>query len=297
MKVIAPTTITDAILVSASVPETDYAEWSSATAYAIGDKVMIVATHQTYEALTAHTNKPPASSPADWLPLGATNRWRMFDNKVGTATEAVGSVSVTLTPGIVTGVALFSVNAAQVQVVMTDPLEGVVFDRTIDLQDYTDITDWYAYFFEDVRRRPSLIIEGLPSYRTAQITITASGGAAETVAIGSLVVGRLRTYAETVLAGASAGIQDFSRKERDAWGNFQVVERAFADLVRWRFLLPNNRIDAYREQMSALRATPAVYVGSDQFSSTVIYGFYRDFSVAIEYPDHSECTLEIEGLV
>lgn len=297
MKVIAPTPITDAVLVSCSVPENDHPEWSSATAYTVGQKVIIAATHQIYEALTAHTNKPPATSPADWLPLGATNRWRMFDSKVGTATSAAGLVSVTLAPGIVTGVALFGVNAAQVQVVMTDPVEGVVFDRTVDLQDHTGITDWYAYFFEDVRRKPSFIVEGLPSYRTAQLTINASGGEAETVEIGSLVVGRLRKYADTVMAGASAGIQDFSRKERDAFGNFQVVERAFADLVRWRFVMPNSRIDAFREQMTALRAAPAVYVGSEEFASTVIYGFYRDFSVVIEYPDYSECSIEIEGLV
>jgi len=297
MKIIAPTTITDAVLVSCSVPENDHAEWSNATAYTVGQKVMIAATHQTYEALTAHTNKPPATSPTDWLPLGFTNRWRMFDDKVGTVTEATGSVSVTLASGIVTAVALFGLNARDVRVVMTDPTDGVVFDRTIDLQDYTNISDWYAYFFEDIRRKPSMVLEGLPSYRMAQVTITASGGEAETVSVGALVVGRLRTYADSILAGASAGIQDFSRKERDTWGNFQVVERTFADLGRWRFVVSNNRVDAFREQLAALRATPAVYIGSGKFTSTVIYGFYRDFSVVIEYPHHSECSIEIEGLV
>ncbi len=297
MKVIAPTPITDAVLVSCSVPENDHPEWSSATAYTVGQKVIIAATHQIYEALTAHTNKPPATSPADWLPLGATNRWRMFDSKVGTTTSAAGLVSVTLAPGIVTGVALFGVNAAQVQVVMTDQVEGVVFDRTVDLQDYTDITDWHAYFFEDVRRKPSLIVEGLPSYRAAQLTITASGGEAETVSIGSLVIGKVRTFAENILAGASVGIQDFSRKERDAFGNFQVVERAYADLVRWRLILDNSRVDFFRETLASLRATPAVYVGSNAFNSTVIYGFFRDFDVTIAYPNHSECSIEIEGLV
>lgn len=297
MRVIAPTPITDAELVSCTVPEADYAEWSPATAYSIGDRVMIAATHQTYEALTAHTNKPPASNVADWLPLGFTNRWRMFDNKVGTVTDATGSVSVTLAPGIGTAVALFGLSARDVHVVMTDPTDGVVFDRTIDLQDYTNISDWYAYFFEDVRRKPNLIVEGLPSYRNAQLTITVSGGVAETVSIGSLVVGKLRKFADNILAGASVGIQDFSLKERDVFGNFQIVERAFADLARWRFIVPNNRLDAMRETLAALRSKPAVYIGSDRFSSTTIYGFFRDFEPVIEYPEHTEVSIEIEGLV
>ena len=297
MKVIAPTSITDAVLVSCSVPENDHAEWNAATAYLAGQKVITAATHKVYEALAANTSEPPESSPTQWLDLGATNRWRMFDNKVGTLTSATGSISVTLAPGIVTGVALFGVNAATVTVTLNDPTDGVVFSRAVDMQDYTGIADWYAYFFEDVRRKPSLIVEGLPSYRNAQLTIAVSGGVAETVSIGSLVIGKLRKFADNILAGASVGIQDFSRKERDAFGNFQIVERAFADLARWRFIVPNNRLDAMRETLAALRAKPAVYIGSDRFSSTTIYGFFRDFEPVIEYPEHTEVSIQIEGLV
>lgn len=297
MRVIVPTLITDTMLVSCTVPENDHAEWSAATAYVVGQKVITAATHKVYEALAANTSKPPESNPAQWLDLGATNRWRMFDNKVGTLTSATGSISVTLAPGIVTGVALFGLNAAAVTVTLNDPTDGVVFTRTVDMQDYTGVADWHAYFFEDVRRKPSFIVEGLPSYRGAQLTVTVSGGAAETVSIGSLVIGKQRKFADHILAGASVGIQDFSRKERDQFGNFQLVERAFADLARWRFIVPNNRLDAMRETLAALRSKPAVYIGSDRFSSTTIYGFFRDFNPVIEYPEHTEVSIEIEGLV
>lgn len=296
MKVIFPTSVNDDVFVSSTVPENDYAEWSSATNYSIGNKVIIAATHQVYEALTANTNKPPATSKSDWLNIGYTNRWAMFDQKVGTKTTGTASVSVVLEPGIVTGVALFGVNAAEVRVVMTDAVEGVVYDLTKDLNDYTGITDWYAYFFEDVRRKPSVIFEGLPSYRNAQLTVTASGGVSETIEVGSLLVGRLRKYADYILSGASVGIQDFSRKERDAFGNFQIVERAFADLASWSFILDNSRIDSFREQMATVRSIPSVYIGDDRFSSTLIYGFFRDFSVVIPYDRFSECSIEIEGL-
>ncbi len=296
MKVIFPTSVDDDVFVSSTVPENDYAEWSSATSYVIGNKVIISATHQVYEALTANTNKPPVTSPNDWLNIGYTNRWAMFDYKVGTKTTGTGSVSVVLEPGIVTGVALFGVNAADVRVVMTDAVEGVVYDLTKDLNDYTVITDWYAYFFEDMRRKPSVIFEGLPSYPNAQLTVTASGGVSETIEVGSLLVGRLRKYADHILSGASVGIQDFSRKERDAFGNFQIVERAFADIASWSFILDNRRIDSFREQMATIRSIPAVYIGDDRFSSTLIYGFFRDFSVVITYDRFSECSIEIEGL-
>jgi len=41
------------------------ADWDSAETYAIGDRV-IGPTGSTYEALTANTNKTPASNPSDW---------------------------------------------------------------------------------------------------------------------------------------------------------------------------------------------------------------------------------------
>lgn len=46
MKLIQPTTVTDAILTSSNVPETDYAAWVNSTSYTIGQKVIVVATHK-----------------------------------------------------------------------------------------------------------------------------------------------------------------------------------------------------------------------------------------------------------
>jgi hypothetical protein len=41
----------------------------------------------------------------------------------------------------------------------------------------------------------------------------------------------------------------------------------------------------------------AVWVGSEEYASMIVYGFYKDFSIEISYPTVSICSLEIEGLV
>ena len=51
LKVIPPVTITDSILLSSSVPETDYAAWNSGTTYSIGNRVILTSTHKIYESL------------------------------------------------------------------------------------------------------------------------------------------------------------------------------------------------------------------------------------------------------
>ena len=106
MKLIRPTTLTDAMLTSSTAPENDHPVWASGTAYALGAKVILTATHRRYEALVASTGVNPASDPTKWLDLGPTNRWAMFDDRVGTATTKAGSLQVVLAPGATDGVAL-----------------------------------------------------------------------------------------------------------------------------------------------------------------------------------------------
>ena len=111
MKLIRPTALTDAMLSSSTAPENDYAAWGSGTAYAVGARVILTSTHRRYEALAASTGVNPASDPTKWLDIGPTNRWAMFDQRVGTATTRAGSLQVVLAPGATDGVALIDTNA------------------------------------------------------------------------------------------------------------------------------------------------------------------------------------------
>ncbi|CUI04671.1 hypothetical protein BN2497_4119 [Janthinobacterium sp. CG23_2] len=50
--------------------------------------------------------------------------------------------------------------------------------------------------------------------------------------------------------------------------------------------------------LAALRAISCIYIGADQigFEPFITYGFYKDFSMVVAYPQHHLCNLEIEGL-
>lgn len=300
MKIIAPVRIAPGQMVSSSIPETDHPEWSAITTYAAADRVIVSATHKIYEALSSNVGKHPASNPGEWLDLGATNRWRAFDEKVGSVSSSLGQIGFTLTPGIVNALALLNIgNASTARVRMIDANEGVVYDRTLSLYDPSNVVDWWTYFFEPIRLKTISITLDLPAYRAAQIEVTLMGGPTETVSLGACIVGRLHEYVALggTHMGASVGIQDYSRKERDAWGNVAIVERAFSKRARWSLMLAASDVDVLQERLAALRATPAVYIGSERYASTILYGFFRDFDVVIAYPDYSECSIEIEGLV
>jgi len=39
-----------------------------------------------------------------------------------------------------------------------------------------------------------------------------------------------------------------------------------------------------------------LWVGSGEFESTTLFGFYKNFDILISYPEHADCDLEVEGL-
>ena len=123
MKLLRPVTITDAMLTSSTVPENDHPAWSAGTAYVTGNRVILPSTHRRYEALAASTGVNPATDPTKWLDLGPTNRWAMFDARVGTVSTRAASLEAVLAPGAVDAVALIDTDAESATVTLT--VDGV----------------------------------------------------------------------------------------------------------------------------------------------------------------------------
>jgi hypothetical protein len=90
----------DAVLIASNVPETDTNEdeWDASVTYSIGDIVTVLGTTQRrYESLAnGNVGNNPTTSPLEWLDLGATNRWRMFDGGTSTLTTNAESIDVTI---------------------------------------------------------------------------------------------------------------------------------------------------------------------------------------------------------
>lgn len=301
MKVVKPTTVTTAMLVSSTVAEDDYAEWNAATSYAVGDKVIRLTTHRIYEALqagidaTLPENATGGPTPR-WLDLGATNRWKMFDEIVGSQTTGPSPMVIELQTGIINSVAmvgLSGINTVRVQMI-NDAV--TVYDQTIDL-DNTPIYDWYDYFFEPYDTSDSALFRNLPPFGNA--TVTATFTSTGTPAVGGLIVGNAYSLGD-VSYGATAGITDYSRKETDTFGLVTIVRRAYSKRMSVKLFFDTAGLRRLHTLLADLRATPCVWIGAEKdtvtFAPLVIYGFYRDFSIDIAYPTLSYCNLEIEGL-
>jgi hypothetical protein len=352
MKLIIPTTITDAMLTSTNVDETIATEWSSGstyadgdfvyvadgtqrdiyeslqgsntnkdpetetdwwvfrsttydeyaagTTYSIGDTVIDATNHLVYESLTNSNTGNALTDTTNWLNIGATNSWKVFDAKVGSQTERTGSIYYELDVGeIVEGIAFFNLSADSIDIVMTDSTDGEVYNETINLISTANVVDGYTYFFEPIITTKATVKTDIPPYGSATLEITINAGNdTDTAKCGEIALGRVREFGGTQY-GAGFEIIDYSRKAVDDFGNYSVTERAFSKRVPMDVLVDNAVIAYLKQTLEDYRATPLVCIpteATDLQGPFLTYGYYRTARTVVPYPNHSVLTIEWEGL-
>jgi len=298
LSIVKPIQVTDAILISTDVAETDYAAWNSGTTYAVGDRVILTSTHKVYESIQAsNTNKNPTTQPLWWIEVSPTNRWKCLDTSNTTQTVSAGtSMTYTFRPGVaVNCVAVLNViNATSVTVSVTDPVYGVVYDETFDFTYLPAASNWWAWFFGQKSQPSQSISLDLPSFPNADVTVELNGIAG--LAVGTIVFGQQLDFGLGIKYGARVGIQDYSRKEANDFGDTVLLPRAFAKRANFDLFMQSHEVDPFQSFLASVRATPVLWVGSSDYEATVIYGFYKTFDILINYPTHADCELEIEGM-
>lgn len=300
MRLIKPVEITPAKLVSSNVPETDFPAWVSTTSYPIDTKVIL--NHHVYQALAAvPAGVTPGAevvtdtNPAKWQDLGSTNRWRMFDNKVESLTTNPGTIVVTIKPGsVVNSLALFNLQGKSVTVSVVDPIEGEVYRKEVSLVD-AGVTNWYDWFFDPIGIRTDVVVLDMPAYGSANVVVTIDAGA-EVAAAGHFVLGAVKQIG-TAIYGTSVGINDYSRKTTDDFGNTVVIQRSFSNRAEFDVVLDTPEVTRVRRLLAELRATPVVWIGEESYEATILFGFYKDFQIVFSGPTVSDCSITVEGVI
>ena len=299
MRVIKSVVTTDTVLTSSNIPEDEYPAWVASTSYNASDKVIFE--HKIYEAILTHSSTTtPDLDQTNWLSLGATNRYRMFDNVVSNVSSRVGGIEFTLTPKeVVNGIAFLNLNATTVRVVVTDPTAGVVYDKTKELTGSSEVTDYYSYFFAplvDLNNLKLAMFLDLPSnYPLASISVTIRSGVG-VAEVGEVVYGVQTTVGRTNY-GTAIGIKSYSRKETDEFGNVSVVKRKNSKYAEYDIDIDNRFLASVQRFFSDIDSVPCLFIGNPDMEELIVYGFYNDFKATISFPTVSKCNLRVEGLV
>ena len=77
---------------------------------------------------------------------------------------------------------------------------------------------------------------------------------------------------------------------------YTIQERAFSKRMVVPIRVRNASLDEVYRVLALYRATALVWVADETHASMIILGYYREFSIVIQYHSWSDCTIEIEGL-
>lgn len=280
-----------------NVPENDHLPYNPSAAYVIKDRCIVVSTsvHDIYEATAAvAAGESPTTTPTKWVRVGATNRYKMFDAAVSSKTSNPNLIAFAFTSGArVDALGFMNILAGKVRVVQTTD-DGVTYDKTISLTSTAGINNWYSWTFDPIEYLSDCVVQDLPRYVNSTISVSIMHAGA-TPSCGAFVPGQLKEIGRTKYS-MRIGEMDNSIKEKDGYGNWTIKEREVSKTGDFSVELKNQDIDQIKALLSGYRAKPIVYVGAEKFTSTIMLGFYKDFTIDIPYLNVSACSIHIEGL-
>ena len=283
--------ITDAMLISSNIPEIDYAAWSGATTYAAGARVIVVSTDSVYESKVAgNLNNDPVADvdPVTgigtyWLIARATNRWQVFDKSVSEAMNTFLSFAgYTIQPGIACDtIVVFGLGSSDV--------DGALLDIHVN----------GVQVFGNFVLGGTFILTGISVGVTDQIefNVVNTFGAGGKIVIGQICVGNSVEIGD-LLTGGTVGMTDYSKKERDTFGNLVVIERGFAAKVQYEVAIPTEKSLSVYTSMAYVRARPTVYHGGELSVpyGMVQLGILNDFSISQPNMTISNLSISVDGL-
>lgn len=274
-------------------------QWEGVGLYFTGEQAIKTSTHKVYQAATETDDDPEDGvllTPPTWVEIGATNKYKMFDNVGSSQSTDTTQLIVEITPGeIFNGLASFNISDVDsVNVTVDDPVDGEVYNEDIDLKDNSEVVDWYYYYFSEIQSKTEFLIDNFPAYKDATITVTYDGGS---IGVGSLVVGRQLQLGFTEY-GTSLGGNDYSRRDVDEFGNITTVRRGMAKTVDFNFYVETPRVGWVYRTLADLRTINCVWYGTGESDDpTLAYGYYTDFVGTISNPSTSSYTLSVESIV
>jgi hypothetical protein len=243
-------------------------------------------------------NQQPDSNPTAWLDTGAENRWKMFDARVQAQTvgaDGTIEVSIAITEVIDT-VALLNISGATTASCVFTTVDGVVYNVTAQTRAVEGVDDMYAYFFEPIAYVTDITFADIPPYASGTLTLTLTNELGSPVYCGEMILGHALNIGDTEV-GAKVGVQDYSIKSQDNFGNYTIVQRAYSKRASFTVTLESKLVDQTQNLLALYRATPILYIGTELYGATLVYGFYKTFEIDIGYSDGtSTCSLEVEGL-
>lgn len=268
-----------------------YAAYNPATTYAQGEIVSNIAAnvHELYESAVAGNVGNALTDTAKWLLLGSTNARAMFDSTYGSQSTNAESIVAVVAPGVLVN-SMFLGNLDASSVTLEQSVSG--YTKTVNLNSHP-VRDWYSYFYEDVVRVKDVVFDDIPPYAASALTLTISNPG-DTAKCGICSIGKSITLGETAWDVIGTNIS-YSGTTTDGFGYTTFVPRANVKKLNLDVYIPSGFESEAHRLLSLYTDVPMVFIGSTDYSMTMVYGYLGNWQVPITNSGKS-APIEIKGL-
>jgi hypothetical protein len=269
----------------------DPAAYDVAHTYASGDQA--TSGESIYQSLVGGNTGNAVTDTTKWVRVGAINRMKMFDQKVGSQTLNADTIEVVVTPGqAIDVVALRNLDGFFATVEQSTVADGVIYSKTVDLD--TPVLDWFDYWFSPITRTTEALFTGLLPYSDATTTVTVdnTGGTAK---CGELLMGLALTPGNTE-SGVQDGIDDYSVIAPDQFGVRDIIERDYADNMSLTVWVDSLRSPVLKRFLTLNRAKPILVIASASRPDAQVYGLAESWQRTLSYPGTDVYTITMRGL-
>lgn len=170
---------------------------------------------------------------------------------------------------------------------------AVIYDKTLPVADI-GVSDWWEYFFAPYEEKDFVYFDDIPSIAgaTIRIIITGIGGGVDAEA-GRVVMGIEKVLGTTV-DDVQSRILDFSRKDRDTFGNLTLIPRRTVRAVDFNFKVEPGGVYKVQQKFQELAAKPALFLANKDMAETMVFGVYTKFSTTINGYTITPCAASVE---
>jgi hypothetical protein len=212
----------------------------------------------------------------------------MFDDYVNTQTTNAGSIEVDFVADNCDRVALFNLDATDVDLNLYDDSTSpstLVMTKNIDLS--TDIGTYKSWVVEEIY---------IYANSTLHVDINKSGSTAK---CGTCHIGR-STLLGTTRYGAQVGATDYSIKSTDSFGRTYLAAGSWAKELSLKIHFDYDTIDAVFEDLVDARGTLVVVEANEDetdLEALRVLCFLPDWRIDISNPTLAFCDLTLRGSV
>ena len=297
-----PATITDANILANSVTEADYPLWAIGTTYALGEYVMVVDVdiHKVFRSVAAsNTGHDPLeeadiNNPVYWAFVGATNKYKMFDDYISTQTVANGAITFTLGGlGQINTFALFGLSGQSATLEIRDEDGTFISTETRDLISYSSFNSFYDWLFTPFLTASFVVFENIPPYYNARFTVTVQG--AGQVGIGAVIPAYGYQFGG-LTRESSVDQKDYSLKTELTPGVFTFEKGVTVILGEMEFHFDCNKFDLLNNLVKQQAGVPTLIIADSAYETLTQYGVIQGAPNSLSFANEGACRMKIESL-